>query len=120
MFGVVIWSDRSKKNAVIWCEDHGELAYFKQHDDEGEMTLDSGDWVQFEMTMDRQMRYAHNPRLVVEAAYADLPVALQQQANDTGSFQQEFRSSVQRVSRRSGSEVIMFDAALASRKLTRN
>ena len=28
MLGVVLWSDSSENNAVIWCEDHGDLAYF--------------------------------------------------------------------------------------------
>ena len=29
MFGVVLWADPVDRKAVIWCEDHGDLAYFK-------------------------------------------------------------------------------------------
>ncbi len=29
MLGVVVWSKESAQAAVIWCEDHGEIAYLK-------------------------------------------------------------------------------------------
>ena len=28
MYGVILWSDQKAQRAVIWCEDHGKLAYF--------------------------------------------------------------------------------------------
>ncbi len=27
MYGVILWSDQEAQRAVIWCEDHGKLAY---------------------------------------------------------------------------------------------
>lgn len=28
MLGVVLWADIDDRKAVIWCEDHGNLAYY--------------------------------------------------------------------------------------------
>ncbi|WP_146343979.1 hypothetical protein [Falsiphaeobacter marinintestinus] len=78
MFGVVLWSDPQEQKAVIWCEDHGDLAFYRQPDDGEQVTLDAGDWVQFEMTMDRQMRHVHNPRLVAEGLFPEIANALPQ------------------------------------------
>lgn len=76
MYGVVIWSDEDEQKAVIWCEDHGDLAFYRQADGDGRLSLDAGDWVQFDLTMEQQMRYALNPRLVAEGVYADLADSL--------------------------------------------
>ena len=76
MFGVVLWSDTQDRKAVIWCEDHGDLAYYRSPENGTDVSLDAGDWVQFEMTMDRHLRFAHNPRLLSEGAYPDLADAL--------------------------------------------
>ena len=32
MNGVIIWSEHISKRAIIWCEDHGRLAFFKAED----------------------------------------------------------------------------------------
>lgn len=76
MYGVVLWSNSSEDKAVIWCEDHGELAYYRQTERETRVTLDAGDWVQFDVTMERHMRYAHNPRLVAEGLFDGLAQSL--------------------------------------------
>ena len=76
MFGVVLWSDEQEKKAVIWCEDHGDLAFYRNTDGTTQPELDAGDWVQFDMTMDCRQRFAHNPRLVLEGVYPDLADAL--------------------------------------------
>lgn len=76
MFGVVLWSDTQDQKAVIWCEDHGDLAFYTQTDGNGDISLDAGDWVQFDVTVDRHLRFAHNPRLVAEGIYPDLADAL--------------------------------------------
>jgi len=76
MFGVVLWSDEQEQKAVIWCEDHGDLAFYSNKVDGFRLTLDAGDWVQFDMTMERHQRFAHNPRLVCEGVYPDLADAL--------------------------------------------
>lgn len=76
MFGVVLWSDEQEQKAVIWCEDHGDLAFYRNTDGRTRLELDAGDWVQFDMTMERHQRFAHNPRLVSEGVFPDLADAL--------------------------------------------
>jgi hypothetical protein len=62
MFGVVLWADASDSKAVIWCEDHGNLAYYsaaEQSVHEG-VALDAGDLIQFELREDHDTRRAQN------------------------------------------------------------
>lgn len=81
MYGVVLWSDRDEKKAVIWCEDHGDLAFYRQdRAADPQMSLDAGDWVQFDLSTDRNMRFAHNPRLVAEGMYPGLADVLESDA----------------------------------------
>ncbi len=76
MFGVVLWSDPQEHKAVIWCEDHGDLAFYRQPQNGDQICLDAGDWVQFDMTTTRNMRLAENPRLVAEGLFAELAETL--------------------------------------------
>ena len=76
MFGVVLWSDTRDRNAVIWCEDHGDLAFYRQKDSTYELCLDAGDWVEFDLQEDDNPRMARNPRLISGGLFADLPVRL--------------------------------------------
>jgi hypothetical protein len=71
MYGVVLWSDPHERKAVIWCEDHGDLAFFSD-DRVDVVALDAGDLVSFDMRTDADMRLALNPRVVKERAYAGL------------------------------------------------
>ncbi|MGP6086245.1 hypothetical protein [Antarctobacter jejuensis] len=71
MLGVILWADANDRKAVIWCEDHGNLAYYtgsEQNLHDG-MNLDAGDLIQFELREDRDMRRARNLRRV-DAGYA--------------------------------------------------
>ncbi|MWB77492.1 hypothetical protein GLS40_05595 [Pseudooceanicola sp. 216_PA32_1] len=79
MFGVVLWSDSADRKAVIWCEDHGDLAYFNAGDDTdlSMVALDAGDLVQFDLTEEAEMRRATNPRLVAEEQFPTLAHRLQ-------------------------------------------
>lgn len=74
MFGVVLWSDAKDRKAVIWCEDHGDLAYYVDPDQSAldGVSLDAGDLIQFDMRQDAHLRLARNPQLVVEQEYPDL------------------------------------------------
>lgn len=74
MFGVVLWSDAKDRKAVIWCEDHGDLAYYVGADQSAldGVSLDAGDLIQFDMRQDAHLRLARNPQLVVEQEYPDL------------------------------------------------
>lgn len=68
MYGVVLWCDESEQKAVIWCEDHGDLAFYSGGDQsvlEGP-ALDAGDLIQFDVRQEAHMRLARNPQLVVE------------------------------------------------------
>ena len=78
MYGVVLWSDKEDSKAVIWCEDHGDLAFYDGASDcalDG-CTLDAGDLVKFILSEDRDMRLATNPRLVAEQQYPGLADSL--------------------------------------------
>ena len=76
MFGVVLWSDTQAKSAVIWCEDHGDLAFCSDSMDNEGCALDAGDLIQFDVTVDRHMRLAQNPRRISEGAYMGLADSL--------------------------------------------
>lgn len=113
MFGVVLWSDTDERKAVIWCEDHGDLAFYKQSEHEEQLPLDAGDWVQFDMTMDRDMRYAHNPRLVSEGVCHGLADAL----GDAGV--QQVKKQPETRAARNTAEIIPF-ASLQKERGARN
>lgn len=95
MFGVVLWSDTQDQKAVIWCEDHGDLAFYRQPEGAGDILLDAGDWVQFDMTMDRHLRFAHNPKLVSEGVYPDLADTLSAAAPNPAMQPQVSRGSAE-------------------------
>ena len=82
MFGVVLWSDQKDRKAVIWCEDHGDLAFCSESVDEQGCILDTGDLIQFDVTVDRHMRLAQNPRKVFEGAYQGLADTLRTMPSD--------------------------------------
>jgi len=85
MFGVVLWSDEQEQKAVIWCEDHGDLAFYRDTDGDAGFEFDVGDWVQFDMTMDCHKRFAHDVRLVSEGVFLGLADALHPpRAQDSG------------------------------------
>jgi hypothetical protein len=78
MLGVVLWCDPAERKAVIWCEDHGDLAFYSDADTDADdaVRMDAGDLVQFDLTVSRRMRLAHNPRLVSEGLYSGLADSL--------------------------------------------
>lgn len=74
MYGVVLWSDRQKNCAVIWCEDHASLAFFRcecvtttsRHD------FGPGDLVEFEVHEQDDLRMALSPSVVAQDHYPGL------------------------------------------------
>ena len=78
MYGVVLWSDADDRQAVIWCEDHGDLAFVDKggRDMEDCPGLAPGDLVCFELQIDSQIRKAINPSVVAEQEYPTLASAL--------------------------------------------
>lgn len=85
MYGVVLWSDNEDGNAVIWCEDHGELAFCRQGNKADSVELDMGDWIQFDLDADRHQRIASNPRLVAEGLFCNLADQLDLSRSATGA-----------------------------------
>ena len=75
MFGVVLWSDATAQKAVIWCEDQGELAYYTPAENSVHQApaLDAGDLIQFDVTIQKNMRRATNPQLLQPSHSPDLP-----------------------------------------------
>ena len=70
MIGVVLWADRTDNRAVIWCADHGRLAYWDSEDaiEATSPSLDAGDIIRFDLDGDARRRKARNPELVQEQA----------------------------------------------------
>ena len=69
MFGVVLWSDPDAGAAVIWCQDQGDLAYYKGPGEEempesGPEFFDTGDLVEFDLRFDKNRRIVHNPHSI--------------------------------------------------------
>lgn len=63
MFGVVLWCDRNNESAVIWCEDHAQLAFYKksgQEDFTDKFELQVGDLVKFDVMQLGELRMASN------------------------------------------------------------
>ena len=104
MFGVVLWSDQIRKRAVIWCEDHGDLAFFSG-DDEKTMdgtVMEPGDLVQFDVRSERHMRLASNPKLVATDEYPTL-------ANDLMKAGSDLEINVKPQERQSNGKIVVFD-----------
>jgi len=82
MIGVVIWSDFQDGTALIWCEDHGDLAFCRQELGNGYVDLSSGDLVTFELGCESFQRLAYNPRLLAEGMYQGISSHLSAHAAD--------------------------------------
>ena len=84
MIGVVLWSDPREGKAVIWCEDHGELAFYRRGDGPAcvSIGIDAGDLVSFDVETVRDLRFAHNPQVVECGFYRELPDTLQSEQAD--------------------------------------
>ena len=74
MYGVVLWSDHGQNRAVIWCEDHGDLAYYDGDlaGSCGNAGFETGDLVRFDVSEGRRMRIASNPQVVASDEYPSL------------------------------------------------
>ncbi|MEY8840788.1 hypothetical protein AB9K41_17330 [Cribrihabitans sp. XS_ASV171] len=84
MFGIVLWSDADDRKAVIWCEDHGDLAYLQRDRKERAVPLEAGDWVTFEVTVSGRMRLAYDVEVMEQGSAPALPVQLAEAAGGTG------------------------------------
>lgn len=71
MTGVVLWSDRAERSAVVWCEDHGDLAFYRG-DDQSNGVFDTGDLIRFVVAQAGQLRFVREPRLVTARKFPDI------------------------------------------------
>ncbi|KPA22910.1 hypothetical protein shim_12000 [Shimia sp. SK013] len=81
MLGVVLWHDTNSNRAVIWCEDHGDLAYFDGCEalrDCEIAQIGAGDLVRFDVSEGRNRRFARNPTPVGQGNFSDLPQVLRE------------------------------------------
>lgn len=78
MYGVVLWADECDRKAVIWCEDHGNLAYYSaaEHSAHQGVALDAGDLIQFELREEHDYRRARNLQHVDTGYAPSLPAKL--------------------------------------------
>ena len=73
MFGVVLWSDTVKKQAVIWCDDHGDLAFYNSPERGREfMAFRAGDLVEFQLEDSGALRIASCPKVIAKESYPTL------------------------------------------------
>ena len=68
MIGVILWSDRNERKAVVWCEDQGDLAFLGCGEKSPKMRsfFEAGDVLKFDVEIDGDFRSVSNPRLVHE------------------------------------------------------
>lgn len=83
MIGVVIWSSRMTKKAVIWCEDQGALAYAsdKTGCDGGMAWPEPGDLIGVETAETEALRQVTSMWLVNARACPQLPAVLRAEAD---------------------------------------
>ncbi len=117
MYGVVLWSDSEEKKAVIWCEDHGDLAFYNAGENSAfdGPSLDAGDLVHFQLSEGREMRFARNPRLVAEQQYPLL--AQQLKANGFADTTDVAPDARQYTASEADSNVVPFQARGAGMSL---
>ena len=87
MYGVVLWCSEDSRKAVIWCEDHGDLAYFQVPN--GLIRLEAGDLVHFRSEQTRRMRLAKDLELVDQHRYRALPERLKSVGAPSGECTEE-------------------------------
>lgn len=88
--GVVIWSDTKRKLAVIWCRDHGRLAYAAGSEDllDGEDWPQRGDLVGFWLASIAGLRHCSDLHVIEHNWHPDLARILAETAS-SGVIQQD-------------------------------
>lgn len=81
MIGVVVWSSEDRQKAVIWCEDHGALAYLqgREHLVSGKGWPDAGDLLELESETIGALRHARKVAILSERRCPQLPDMLRAQ-----------------------------------------
>jgi len=72
MLGLVLWCDADAGRALIWCEDHGDLAIYRATGKTAE-PLREGDLVHVRLRTARGMRLVRGLWVVASGVADDLP-----------------------------------------------
>lgn len=74
MFGVVLWTNKTDHSAIVWCDDHGDLAFYRANDSLSpeSVPLDAGDLIQFSLKQTNTLRFVKDPQLLVRQKMSDL------------------------------------------------
>ncbi|APG47430.1 hypothetical protein [Phaeobacter porticola] len=92
MIGVVLWTDFNLKQAVIWCEDHGDLVYYHWTLQDEPMSLNKGDCVAFSVCATGNLRLARDVRLIEESQCPELTTRLARAQHEAQSKPPSSRS----------------------------
>lgn len=78
MIGVVVWSSEDRQKAVIWCEDHGALAYLQGSENlrEGEHWPTPGDLLELESETVGNIRHARRVACLNARPCPEIPAIL--------------------------------------------
>ncbi|WP_134678761.1 hypothetical protein [Paracoccus ravus] len=80
MIGVILWSDRARESAIIWCEDHAALAYLRGRENLiiEDQWPEVGDLVELESEYVAEHRLARRVSLMSPRQRPDLPGLLRE------------------------------------------
>lgn len=78
MLGLVLWSDGAARRALIWCEDHGDLAWYESEGTAASVC--AGDLVHVALDRTEGPRRAHALWIVARGAGVGLPQRLSRAA----------------------------------------
>lgn len=75
MIGVIVWSNREREQAVIWCDDHAALAYLVGRSDFATEYVwpEPGDMVQLETVVEGDLRVARAVKPLADSPLPQLP-----------------------------------------------
>lgn len=75
MIGVVVWSSLERQKAVIWCDDHGALAYLQgpDHLSDGCPWPEAGDLLELDCETIGDLRHARKVALINPGHCPGLP-----------------------------------------------
>ena len=78
MIGVVVWSSEDHLKAVVWCEDHGALAYLHGRDElfQGDQWPNAGELLELESETIGSIRYARSVVRLNERPCPEIPAIL--------------------------------------------
>jgi hypothetical protein len=106
MFGVVLWSCQKDRTAVVWCDDHGDLAVFRQQSVsfDGKGTPSPGDLLRVEVEERDGIRLVDRATLVAADHFSGLGDALKTAAVDADA-------PVVEADRPEGANILLFPPA---------